>query len=57
MSVVIHARVVEQLTRRAAYDAAQAKGQDRVLDASDKITEACSACHDKYREKTPRCLD
>ena len=38
----------------AAYDAAQAKSQDKVLDASDKITEACSTCHDKYREKTPR---
>ena len=42
---------------RAAYDAAQAKNQDKVLDASDKITEACSTCHDKYREKTPRCVD
>lgn len=42
---------------RAAYDAAQAKSQDKVLDASDKITEACSTCHDKYREKTPRCAE
>jgi cytochrome c553 len=42
---------------RAAYDAAQAKSQDKVLDASDKVTEACSTCHDKYREKTPRCVE
>ena len=41
---------------RAAYDAAQAKSQDKVLDASDKVTEACSTCHDKFRERTPRCV-
>jgi hypothetical protein len=38
-----------------AYQAAKAKDQDKVLDAADKITTACSTCHDKYREKTPRC--
>jgi hypothetical protein len=42
---------------RAAYEAAQAKSQDKVLDASDKVAEACSTCHDKYREKTPRCVE
>jgi hypothetical protein len=39
----------------AAYKAAQAKNQDQVLDAADKMTTACSTCHDPYREKTPRC--
>ena len=41
-----------------AYKAAQAKDQDKILDAADVITTACSNCHDKYREKpTPagRC--
>jgi len=27
-----------------------------VLDAADKMTTACSTCHDLYREKTPRCM-
>ena len=40
----------------AAFKAAQAKNQDGILDAADKITTACSTCHDKYREKTPRCV-
>jgi cytochrome c556 len=40
----------------AAYKAAQAKNQDQVLDAADKMTTACSTCHDLYREKTPRCM-
>jgi hypothetical protein len=40
---------------QAAYNAAQAKNQDQVLDAADKMTTACSTCHDPYREKTPRC--
>jgi hypothetical protein len=42
----------------AAYKAAQAKSQDKILDASDVMTTACANCHDKYREKpTPaeRC--
>jgi hypothetical protein len=39
----------------AAYKAAQAKNQDQVLDAAEKVTTACSTCHDPYREKTPRC--
>jgi hypothetical protein len=40
----------------AAYKAAQAKNQDGILDAADKITSACATCHDKFREKTPRCV-
>jgi len=41
-----------------AYKAAQSKNQDKILDAADVMTTACSNCHDKYREKpTPadRC--
>jgi len=41
-----------------AYKAAQAKDQEKIVDAADVITTACSNCHDKYREKpTPadRC--
>jgi cytochrome c553 len=40
----------------AAYEAGKAKDQDKVLDAADKVVTACSTCHDKYREKTPRCV-
>jgi hypothetical protein len=39
----------------ASYKAAQAKSQDQVVDAAEKVTTACSTCHDAYREKTPRC--
>ena len=35
-----------------AVKAAKAKNQDAMLDVSDKMTSACSACHDVYREKT-----
>jgi len=34
-----------------AVKAARAKNQDAMLDVSDKMTTACSACHDVYREK------
>jgi len=34
-----------------AYRAAQAKDQDKILDAADVLTQACSNCHEKYREK------
>jgi len=42
-----------------AYKAAQAKDQDKILDAADTLTTACANCHDKYREKeklTDRCM-
>lgn len=42
----------------AAYEAAQSKDQDKITDASGTLSEACSNCHDKYREKkdlTDRC--
>ena len=39
----------------ASYKAAQAKNMDQIVDAAEKVTTACSTCHDPYREKTPRC--
>lgn len=43
-----------------AYVAAQTKNQDKILDATGALTEACSNCHDKYREKpggvADRCM-
>jgi hypothetical protein len=40
----------------ASYKAAQSKNQDQMLDAADKLSTACSNCHEKYREK-PREAD
>lgn len=34
----------------ATYKAAQSKNQDAILDAAGLVSEACSHCHDKYRE-------
>ena len=34
-----------------AYAAAQSKNMDKIVDAADTMTTACSNCHDKYREK------
>ena len=42
-----------------AYKAAQSKDMDKILDAADTMTTACSNCHEKYREKTnlaDRCM-
>jgi len=36
---------------QVAYKAAQTKNQDNIVDAAGTVTEACSACHDVYREK------
>ena len=36
----------------ASYKAAQSKDMDKMLDAADTLTNACSECHDVYREKT-----
>jgi len=36
----------------ASYKAAQTKDMDKMLDAADTLTNACSECHDVYREKT-----
>ena len=41
---------------RKAYKAAQSKDMDKILDAADTMTAACSRCHDKYRE-SPRFAD
>ena len=37
------------------YKAAQTKDQDKIVDAADVMTTACSNCHDKYREPEVRC--
>jgi hypothetical protein len=34
----------------ATYKAAQSKNQDAILEAAGVVSEACSHCHDKYRE-------
>jgi hypothetical protein len=42
-----------------AYTAAQSKNQDKMLDAADAVTEACTGCHNRYREKggiAERCM-
>jgi hypothetical protein len=45
---------------RAAYVAAQKKDADAMVDVSGTVSDACSACHDVYREKKggvqDRCL-
>jgi hypothetical protein len=34
-----------------AYKAAQSKSSDNIVDASGDVTDACSACHNVYRDK------
>jgi hypothetical protein len=34
-----------------AYQAAQSKSNDKMLDAAGVVTTACSNCHDRYRDK------
>ncbi len=45
---------------RAAYNAAKKKDRDAMVDVSGTISDACSSCHDVYREKKggekDRCL-
>jgi hypothetical protein len=45
---------------RAAYKAAQKKDKDAIVEVSGTLSDACSACHDVYREKKTgvqdRCL-
>lgn len=38
----------------AAYKAAKSKNQDAIVDVSEKVTDACSKCHNVYREKTDK---
>jgi hypothetical protein len=35
----------------ASYKAALSKSNEKMLDAADVVTTACSNCHDRYREK------
>lgn len=46
-------RFVEELREAGmtAYTAAQAKDQDKMIDAAGVMTTACMHCHVKYREK------
>jgi hypothetical protein len=37
-----------------AVKAAKAKNQEAIVDVADKMTSACAACHDVYREKTDK---
>jgi hypothetical protein len=36
---------------KVAYKAAQAKDLDAMLEAGGTVTDACAACHEKYRDK------
>ncbi len=46
------------LTRVITYKAAQAKDQDKILDAVDAVTTtACTNCHMQYRDKTQNVAD
>ena len=36
---------------KVAYKAAQAKDLDAMLEAGGVVTDACAACHEKYRDK------
>jgi hypothetical protein len=36
---------------RKAYEAAQSKNQDAMVDVADTMTKACANCHRKWREK------
>ena len=37
----------------AALEAAKSKSQDKVIEVTDKVAEACSNCHEVYRDKGP----
>jgi hypothetical protein len=39
-----------------AYQAAQSKNQDKMVEAADTLSAACAGCHRKWREK-PRLVD
>ena len=44
----------------AVYEAAKKKDQEKIVDVAGTLSDACSMCHDKYREKKggekDRCL-
>ena len=52
------AKFVQQLRDAGmkAYQAAQSKDQDKMVDAADTLSAACAGCHRKWREK-PRPAD
>jgi hypothetical protein len=37
----------------ASLAAAKAKSQDKVIESTDKVAEACANCHEVYRDKGP----
>jgi hypothetical protein len=41
----------------ASYKAAQSKSNEKMLDAADVITTACSNCHDRYRDRPAGVAD
>jgi cytochrome c553 len=36
---------------RAAYNAAQTKNQEKAIEVTNQVADACSACHEVYRDK------
>lgn len=41
----------------AAFKAAQSRNQDRVIEVSETLTNACGNCHEKYRDTPKEPLD
>jgi hypothetical protein len=39
-----------------AYQAAQSKSNDKMLDAADQVSTSCLNCHDRYRRNADRCI-
>ena len=52
------AKFVQELRNAGmkAYETAQSKNQDKMVDAADALSAACAGCHKKWREK-PRLAD
>ena len=52
------AKFVQQLRDAGmqAYQAAQSKNQDKMVDAADTLSAACAGCHRKWRDR-PRPAD
>ena len=51
-------KFVQQLRNAGlnAYQAAQSKNQDKMVDAAETLSASCANCHKKWREK-PRLAD
>jgi cytochrome c556 len=41
----------------AAFKAAQSHNQDRVVEVSETLTNACANCHERYRDTPKEPLD